>query len=116
MTANETTGGADVTYHVEGDLTNITSISNNNGTTITLGDNTVNVNNATITNVGPAVNGTDAVNLDQLNASKTAVEAGNHTTITTSTNVDGSTNYIVNANHTAVEAGTNVPVNQHNRR
>ncbi|OAQ14956.1 hypothetical protein F480_09590 [Bibersteinia trehalosi Y31] len=108
VTANATTGGADVTYHVEGDLTNITSISNNNGTTISLGNNTVNVNNATVSNVANGTNATDAVNLAQLNASKVAVEAGNHTTISTTTNADGSTTYTVNANHTVVEAGTNV--------
>ncbi|AHG87370.1 Autotransporter adhesin [Bibersteinia trehalosi USDA-ARS-USMARC-190] len=108
VTANATTGGADVTYNVEGDLTNITSISNNDGTSISLGNNTVNVNNATVSNVANGTNATDAVNLAQLNASKVAVEAGNHTTISTTTNADGSTTYTVNANHTVVEAGTNV--------
>ncbi|MGQ8821718.1 hypothetical protein ACUQJD_11070, partial [Bibersteinia trehalosi] len=98
VTTNATTGGADVTYHVEGDLTNITSISNNNGTTISLGNNTVNVNNATVSNVANGTNATDAVNLAQLNASKVAVEAGNHATISTTTNADGSTTYTVNAN------------------
>ncbi|TCT17481.1 trimeric autotransporter adhesin, partial [Bibersteinia trehalosi] len=81
VTANETTGGVDVTYHVEGDLANITSISNNNGTTISLGNNTVNVNNATISNVAEGVNGTDAVNVNQLNSSIASVTwkvTGNH--------------------------------------
>ncbi|TCT13932.1 autotransporter adhesin, partial [Bibersteinia trehalosi] len=94
------------------ELQEINSISNNNGTTITLGDadnrNVVNVNNATVTNVANATNATDAVNLQQLNASRTAVENGNHVRVSTTTNADGSTNYIVNANHTAVEAGNNV--------
>ncbi|AHG80892.1 Autotransporter adhesin [Bibersteinia trehalosi USDA-ARS-USMARC-188] len=98
-----------ISYSVEGDLTNITSITNNNGSTsISLGNNTVNVNNATVSNVANGTNATDAVNLAQLNASKVAVEAGNHTTISTTTNADGSTTYTVNANHTVVEAGTNV--------
>ncbi|MGQ8820417.1 YadA-like family protein, partial [Bibersteinia trehalosi] len=114
VTANATTGGADVTYHVEGALTNITSIANNNGTQITLGDvngnNTVNVNGATISNVSAGVNGTDAVNLDQLNASKTYIDAGNFTTVTTTTNADGSTTYVVNAEKSVVEAGDNVNV------
>ncbi|MGQ8821750.1 hypothetical protein ACUQJD_11240, partial [Bibersteinia trehalosi] len=63
---------------VEGALSNITSISNN-GTEIKLGDNTVNVNNSTISNVANGTNATDAVNLQQLNASKTYVQKGNHT-------------------------------------
>ncbi|RRN01795.1 hypothetical protein EIM44_09785, partial [Bibersteinia trehalosi] len=114
VTTNATTGGADVTYHVEGALTNITSIADNNGTQITLGDvngnNTVNVNGATISNVSAGVNGTDAVNLDQLNASKTYIDAGNFTTVTTTTNADGSTTYVVNAEKSVVEAGDNVNV------
>ncbi|MCG7656108.1 ESPR-type extended signal peptide-containing protein [Wielerella bovis] len=51
----------------------------------------------TITNVAPGTNGTDAVNLDQLNASKSVVEAGDNTTVTSVTNKDGSITYTVNA-------------------
>ncbi|MGQ8821742.1 hypothetical protein, partial [Bibersteinia trehalosi] len=77
-----TTNATEVTYHVEGDLTNITSITNNGSssirfgdnattltggnTTVNLGNGTVNVNNSTISHVAPGVNGTDAVNVDQL--------------------------------------------------
>ncbi|WP_324682268.1 YadA-like family protein [Bibersteinia trehalosi] len=62
------------------ELQEINSISNNNGTTITLGDannnNTVNINNATISNVAPGVNGTDAVNVDQLEKVNATANAG----------------------------------------
>ncbi|OAQ14958.1 hypothetical protein F480_09625 [Bibersteinia trehalosi Y31] len=109
VTANATTGGADVTYHVEGDLTNITSISNNEGTTISLGNNTVNVNNATVSNVANGTNATDAVNLAQLNASKAYVKAGNFTTVTSTSDANGTT-YIVNAEKTVVTEGDNVNI------
>mgnify|MGYP001046963956 CR=1 FL=1 len=75
--------------NVSGDLTGITSISNQKtapgGTTtgakITLGDttNTVNVGGAQINNVADGTAGTDAVNVNQLNDVKTL--AGKHTTI-----------------------------------
>ncbi|MGQ8821728.1 hypothetical protein, partial [Bibersteinia trehalosi] len=65
VTANNTTGGVDVKFNVEGALSNITSLTNN-GTTITIGDtnnnNVVNVNGANITNVANGTNATDAVN------------------------------------------------------
>ncbi|MGQ8821740.1 hypothetical protein, partial [Bibersteinia trehalosi] len=60
VTANTSTGGADVKFNVEGALSNITSLTNNNGTQITLGDtnnnNVVNVNGANITNVANGTN------------------------------------------------------------
>ena len=75
--------------NVSGDLTGITSISNQKtapgGTTtgakITLGDttNTVNVGGAQINNVADGTAGTDAVNVNQLNDVKTL--AGQHTTV-----------------------------------
>ena len=75
--------------NVSGDLTGITSISNQKtapgGTTtgakITLGDttNTVNVGGAQINNVADGTAGTDAVNVNQLNDVKTL--AGKHTTV-----------------------------------
>ena len=75
--------------NVSGDLTEITSISNQKtapgGTTtgakITLGDttNTVNVGGAQINNVADGTAGTDAVNVNQLNDVKTL--AAKHTTI-----------------------------------
>ena len=82
--------------NVSGDLTGITSISNQKtapgGTTtgakITLGDttNTVNVGGAQINNVADGTAGTDAVNVNQLNDVKTL--AGKHTIV----KVDGQEN------------------------
>ncbi|MGQ8821733.1 hypothetical protein ACUQJD_11145, partial [Bibersteinia trehalosi] len=83
-----TTDGEGLTTYnvsVEGALTNISSISNGD-TVINLGDKTVNVNNSTISNVANGTNATDAVNLQQLNASKTYVTQGNYTTVTSTTN------------------------------
>ena len=62
-------------------LTNITSIQNKaTGPKLTFGDNSINITggnldmgNNQITNLKPGVNGTDAVNLDQLKASRTNV-------------------------------------------
>ena len=82
--------------NVSGDLTGITSISNQKtapgGTTtgakITLGDttNTMNVGGAQINNVADGTAGTDAVNVNQLNDVKTL--AGKHTIV----KVDGQEN------------------------
>ncbi|WP_409360080.1 beta strand repeat-containing protein, partial [Bibersteinia trehalosi] len=113
VTANTSTGGADVKFNVEGALSNITSLTNNNGTQITLGDtnnnNVVNVNGANITNVANGTNATDAVNLQQLNASKSVVKAGNYTTVTSTSDANG-TVYTVNAEKSVVKAGNNVNV------
>ena len=62
-------------------LTNITSIQNKaTGPKLTFGDNSINITggnlnmgNNQITNLKPGTNGTDAVNLNQLNASRTVV-------------------------------------------
>ena len=64
-------------------LTNITSIQNKaTGPKLTFGDNSINITggnldmgNNQITNLKPGTNGTDAVNLDQLNASRTIVKS-----------------------------------------
>nr|WP_025289119.1 ESPR-type extended signal peptide-containing protein [Bibersteinia trehalosi] len=113
VTANKTTGGVDVKFNVEGDLKNISSLTNN-GTTITIGDTNnnkvVNVNGANITNVANGTNATDAVNLQQLNASKSVVKAGNYTNVTSTSDANG-TVYTVNAEKSVVTEGTNVKVN-----
>ena len=64
-------------------LTNITSIQNKaTGPKLTFGYNSINITggnldmgNNQITNLKPGTNGTDAVNLDQLNASRTIVKS-----------------------------------------
>lgn len=95
--------------NVQGDLADISSISND-GTTIKLGDNKVDVGGAKITNVAAGEADTDAVNVSQLKEAvagvgKTVVAAGNHTTV--ETKVEGNTTtYTVNAEKTTVSAGT----------
>ncbi|MFR4872563.1 MAG: S-layer homology domain-containing protein [Dialister invisus] len=112
--------------NVSGNLTGITSISNQKtapgGTTtgakITLGDttNTVNVGGAQINNVADGTAGTDAVNVNQLNDVKTL--AGKHTTIkakdanvtvTEGTNGDGGKEFTVGLGN-VVTVGQTHPV------
>uniref|UniRef100_UPI000AA49872 YadA family autotransporter adhesin n=1 Tax=Moraxella oblonga TaxID=200413 RepID=UPI000AA49872 len=70
-------------------------------------NSTVNMGGNTITNVAPATNGTDAVNLDQLNATKVQVVAGTNVKVDTATKADGSTTYTVHSGVT-VNGGSNV--------
>ena len=67
----------DVDLTKNGSLTIGDTVMNNGGLTITGGPSVtktgINAGNKTITNVAPAVNGTDAVNLDQLKAARTVV-------------------------------------------
>ena len=78
-------------------LTNITSIQNKaTGPKLTFGDNSINITggnldmgNNQITNLKPGVNGTDAVNLDQLKASRTNVTStDNSVTVTSKTDAN----------------------------
>ena len=61
-----------------------------------------------ITNVAEGKNGTDAVNVKQLNAAKTELTAGDNIDVRSSTGANGQTIYKVSANDTsaAVEAGS----------
>ncbi|WP_186821970.1 YadA family autotransporter adhesin, partial [Haemophilus sp. HMSC066D03] len=59
-------------------------------------------------NVANGTNPTDAVNLSQLNATKTVVKPGNQTNVTTSLNATtGGTDYTVNVNTTTLSPATN---------
>ncbi|MGQ8821714.1 hypothetical protein ACUQJD_11050, partial [Bibersteinia trehalosi] len=93
------------------ELQEINSITNNNGTTISLGNNTVNLNNATISNVSAGVNGTDAVNVDQLEKVNATANAG--WTISTNT---GNESYVVKPNATVDlrNADGNIVISQEN--
>ncbi|USZ14588.1 YadA-like family protein [Moraxella sp. FZFQ2102] len=95
--------------NVAGDLTNITSISNGN-TTIALGDKVVNVGGSTITGVANGTKPTDAVNVQQLNAAKTEVKAGNNVNVTSETGSAGQTIYTVNAEKSTVTAADGSPI------
>ena len=73
----------------------------NQGPSITKGG--INAGNKTIVNVAPGVNGTDAVNVNQLNSARTEVEEGDNVTVTSRTGANGQTIYKVSA--TSVNLG-----------
>ena len=82
----------------------------NGGPSITKGG--VNAGNQSVTNVKDGVADNDAVNVKQLKAAKTEVEAGDHIDVTSTTGANGQTIYKVSAkgiNDTsaAVKAGSN---------
>ncbi|MDK4708753.1 Knh-like trimeric autotransporter adhesin [Kingella negevensis] len=89
---------------------NIT-ISNGTGRSVVLNKDGLNNGNNTITNVANGTNGTDAVNVNQLNATKTFVNQTNGITVSSSTNANGSTVYTVGANTTSLTHNTNGTVN-----
>ncbi|WGE68736.1 ESPR-type extended signal peptide-containing protein [Actinobacillus equuli subsp. haemolyticus] len=65
----------------------------------------IDAGNKVITNVANGTNGTDAVNLNQLNASRSFVVEGKNTNITSTSNENGTT-YTVNSWNTTVKAGS----------
>ncbi|WGE86951.1 YadA-like family protein [Actinobacillus equuli subsp. haemolyticus] len=65
----------------------------------------IDAGNKVITNVANATNSTDAVNLNQLNASRAFVVAGKNTNVTSNSTKDGTT-YTVNSWNTTVQAGS----------
>ncbi|WGE88379.1 YadA-like family protein [Actinobacillus equuli subsp. haemolyticus] len=84
---------------------------NNDGITINNGPSITNKGidaaNKPITNVANGTNATDAVNVQQLNASKATVLKGLNTAVTTSENATtGGTDYTVNAWNTTAKAGS----------
>ena len=131
-----------LTVQLAKDLTGLNSVTtgntvmNTNGVTIGSGSSAVSLTNNglsngnnTITNVKAGVNGTDAVNVSQLNTAAakatTTVSNGTNTTVSSTTATDGHTNYQVNLNDTVtlgsgadavtldgtkgtIQAGTNV--------
>ena len=90
---------------VEGDLTGITSISNTTtGPKMEIGANSINITNgpinmggSKIVNVAPGTDDTDAVNVKQLKAAKTVVEAGSNVTVTKTSGSNGEDVYTVSA-------------------
>ena len=104
-----------LTVQLAKDLTGLNSVTtgntvmNTNGVTIGSGSSAVSLTNDglsngnnTITNVKAGVNGTDAVNVSQLNTAAakatTTVSNGTNTTVSSTTATDGHTNYQVNLN------------------
>ncbi|MDU7638555.1 MAG: ESPR-type extended signal peptide-containing protein [Veillonella dispar] len=91
-----------VSFDVKGDLTNITSISNNsNGPKLSFGGDTVNITGGNlnmggnkITNVQRGTNDTDAVNVKQLKDSRTTLTSDDHSVVLKKTeSADGGLNY-----------------------
>ena len=100
----------DVDLTKNGSLTIGDTKVNNDGVTITGGPSVtktgIDAGNKTITNVAPAVNGTDAVNYDQLKAARTVVTSNdNSVTVNKTTNGDQVT-YDLHVNAAAGTAST----------
>ena len=91
----------DVDLTKDGSLTIGDTVINNAGMTITGGPSVtktgINAGNKKITNVAPGTDDTDAVNVKQLKAAKTVVEAGTNVTVNKSTGTNGEDVYTVNA-------------------
>ena len=101
-TTAHTDANGKVSFDVKGDLTNITSISNNsNGPKVSFGGDTVNITGGNlnmggnkITNVQKGTNDTDAVNVKQLKDSRTTLTSDDHSVVLKKTeSVDGGLNY-----------------------
>ncbi|QIM68176.1 YadA-like family protein [Basfia succiniciproducens] len=72
---------------------------------VTINNNGIDAGNHAITNVTNGTNATDAVNVSQLNASKSSVEAGDNVAVTSTSDANG-TVYTVNANTSTVSNGS----------
>ena len=101
-TTAHTDANGKVSFDVKGDLTNITSISNNsNGPKVSFGGDTVNITAGNlnmggnkITNVQKGTNDTDAVNVKQLKDSRTTLTSDDHSVVLKKTeSADGGLNY-----------------------
>ena len=101
-TTAHTDANGKVSFDVKGDLTNITSISNNsNGPKVSFGGDTVNITGGNlnmggnkIINVQKGTNDTDAVNVKQLKDSRTTLTSDDHSVVLKKTeSADGGLNY-----------------------
>ena len=101
-TTAHTDANGKVSFDVKGDLTNITSISNNsNGPKLSFGGDTVNITGGNlnmggnkITNVQRGTDDNDAVNVKQLKDSRTTLTSDDHSVVLKKTETaDGGLNY-----------------------
>ena len=101
-TTAHTDANGKVSFDVKGDLTNITSISNNsNGPKVSFGGDTVNITGGNlnmggnkVTNVQRGTNDTDAVNVKQLKDSRTTLTSDDQSVVLKKTETaDGGLNY-----------------------
>ena len=99
---NLTQNGSNFTYSLNKDV-NLTTNGSLTVGPVSINKDGINAGNKPITNVSNGTNGTDAVNLSQLNATKTKVEGDKGITVTpTVSATDGSTTYKVTADTTTV--------------
>ena len=100
----------DVDLTKDGSLTIGDTKVNNDGVTITGGPSVtktgIDAGNKTITNVAPAVNGTDAVNLDQLKAARTVVTSNDKSVTINKTENGNQVTYDLHVNAAAGTAST----------
>ena len=100
----------DVDLTKNGSLTIGDTKVNNDGVTITGGPSItktgIDAGNKTITNVAPAVNGTDAVNLDQLKAARTVVTSNDKSVTINKTENGNQVTYDLHVNAAAGTAST----------
>ena len=100
IVATNVTAGDVTAENVTANNVTTKNITVENGGNIDMGGNQVH-------NVANGTNPTDAVNLSQLNATKTVVKDGNQTKVTSETNATtGGTDYIVNVNTTNLSKET----------
>ena len=101
-TTAHTDANGKVSFDVKGDLTNITSISNNsNGPKVSFGGDTVNITGGNlnmggnkVTNVQRGTDDNDAVNVKQLKDSRTTLTSDDHSVVLKKTeSADGGLNY-----------------------
>ena len=101
-TTAHTDANGKVSFDVKGDLTNITSISNNsNGPKVSFGGDTVNITGGNlnmggnkVTNVQRGTDDNDAVNVKQLKDSRTTLTSDDHSVVLKkSESADGGLNY-----------------------
>ena len=105
------TGGKNFVVDIAKDLDLTKDGSVTIGDVVIAGD-TINAGGNKITNVANGTNPTDAVNVAQLEASKTYVEAGDKAKVESKTNADSSTTYIVTALTTEVKGGKNAQITE----
>ena len=104
-TTAHTAANGKVSFDVKGDLTNITSISNNStGPKMSFGGDSINITGGSLSlgdnfihDVKAGEKNTDAVNVSQLKAAKTEVEAGRNVTVEHRLGENGQDIYKVNA-------------------
>ncbi|WP_294088678.1 YadA-like family protein [uncultured Actinobacillus sp.] len=102
-------GQLEISFSDKPTFTNVTVEDTLTVGPVTINQTGIDAGNTTITNVAPGTNATDAVNLSQLNATKTEVTSVNGTVaVTTSTGANGQTIYNVEVDSDTLNASKSV--------